>query len=261
MAVLSSARSFARTFALAGATRRVRVALSLLAALLCASAWADDRPFLRTTSAAVDDDDERTFELHIGRLSGKKISASRLQMGYSISPTLNVEIELESIRDRIEDSTTRDRELALWVSWVDPHREGWGLASRVSAGQERESGQGLERSAMHPYARGVTAVSLPLVDKSLWLHANVGAQWGSASQEMARWRGVWSLAGEYAITRRTSWFAELAATGHQRLSFAGVRQWLRKGKAALDLGTGRQTVGQSQGQFVSVSFSLYDLSP
>jgi hypothetical protein len=240
---------------------RVMLMLSLLAGMAGGSAWADDRPFLRTSTAVVDDDNDHTYDLHLGRLSSKKVGASRLQMGYSLSPTLNIEIELESIRDRIEASTSRDRELAVWVSWVDPQREGWGLSSRLSAGQERESGQGLEPSAWHPYARGVAAVSVPLAEKALWLHANLGAQWGSAPQERTRWRRAWSLAGEHAFTGRTSWFAELAGTGPQRLAFCGLRQWLRKGKVAMDLGGGRQTVGQGHGHFVSLSLSLYEISP
>ena len=233
--------------------------LGLLALLAGLVARADDRPFLRTTTAAVDDDNARTLELHLGRLSGKKIGASRLQMGYSLTPQLNVEVELESIRDRFETSSTRDRELALWVSWVEPQREGWGLSSRMSIGQERENAQDTEVSKGHTYARGVGALSL--IRPDLWLHANLGLQWDASSQRTGHWRGVWSLAMEQTLHGQTHWFAELAATGQQSLAFAGLRQWLRKGKVAMDLGGGRQTLGTSLGQtpFVSISLSLYEI--
>ncbi len=234
------------------------VAVALTTALGCGVVQADDRPFLRTTSAVVEDDDERVFEITTSLVSSKKQRSTSVQLEYSFSPALSVELELGYQRDRIEGISEREQGLGLRMSWVDPAREGWGLATKFSVERERESGD----EWAQPHWSGVMAFSMPLADKSVWVHANVGARYSSEASGSARWTGLWSLGAEKSLNRQTSLFAEAAGAsdGRDRIAQVGLRQWLKREKVAVDVGVGRQFANNIQGNFLAVSLSLYDLS-
>ena len=234
------------------------VTVVLATALGCGGTWADDRPFLRTTSAVVEDDDERVFGFTATHISGKRQGSTSAQLEYSFSPTLSVELELGHQRDRIEGVSEREQGLGLRVSWIDPAREGWGLASKFSVERERESGEAWAK----PQWRGVMAWSVPLASQSVWLHANLGAVHQAGPRDEDRWRGLWSLGADKALGRHTLLFAEAAGVsdGRDRMAQLGVRQWLKREKVALDVGLGRQFAHDTQGNFLAVSLSLYDLS-
>lgn len=234
------------------------VVVALAAAWGSGAAWADDRPFLRTTSAVVEDDDERVFEFTATHVVAKKQRSTSAQLGYSFSPTWSVEMEQGLQRDRIEGHTEREQGLGLRLSWVDPAREGWGLATRLSVERERESGEEWTR----PQWRGVMAFSLPLAGKRAWLHANLGARYSPPVSGSQRWAGLWSLAAQMPLSRRTALFAEAAGAsdGLDRMVQFGVRQWLQREKVAIDWGWGRQWARDTPANFLAISLSLYDLS-
>jgi hypothetical protein len=235
------------------------VAMALMSVGISPSAQADDRPFLRTTSAIVEDDDERVFEWSLSHTNGKKERNTQTQLGYSFSPTLSVELEWAQARDKVEGLSSREHGLGLWVSWVDPARAGWGLASKFSVERERENGSPWE----HPAWKGVLAYSLPLADKSTWLHANWGMRYLSSEGDARRWNALWSVAAQTALNRRFELFAELAGNQERsdQLAMAGVRHWIKREKWALDVGLGRQLAEDRKGPFLAVSLSVFDISP
>jgi hypothetical protein len=234
------------------------VAVALTTALGCGAVQADDRPFLRTTRAVVEDDDERVFEFTATHVTAKKQRSTSVQLEYSFSPTLSVELELGHQRDRIEGISEREQGLGLRMSWVDPAREGWGLATKFGVERERESGD----EWAQPQWSGVMAFSMPVADKSVWVHANVGARYNPQTSGAARWTGLWSLGAEKPLNRRASLFAEVAGAsdGRDRIAQVGLRQWLKREKVAVDVGVGRQFANDIRGNFLAVSLSLYDLS-
>ena len=234
------------------------VVVALAAAWGSGAAWADDRPFLRTTTAVVEDDDERVFEFTTTHVMAKKQRSTSAQLGYSFSPTLSVELELGQQRDRIEGVTAREQGLSLRLAWMDPAREGWGLATRFSVEREREAGG----EWAQPNGSGMLAFSVPLSGKSVWVHANLGARYSTEATDSRRWTGLWSWGAEKPLGRRTTLFAEAAGAsdGRDRIAQLGVRQWLQREKVAVDVGVGRQFARDTPGNFVAVSLSLYDLS-
>lgn len=233
------------------------VVVAMAASLSCGVVQADDRPFLRTTTAVVEDDDERVFSFTTSHLSGQRQSATSVQLEYSISPTLSVEVESGQQRNKMEDVSEREQGAGLWMSWVDPAREGWGLASKFSVERGHESGQPWAK----PQWSAVMAWSMPFDQKSVWVHANLGARYTPEGSGAERWTGLWSVATEKSITRNTALFAEAAAAsdGSDRMAQVGVRQWLKRNKVALDVGLGRQFAPDLKGNFVAISLSLYDL--
>lgn len=234
------------------------VALALVGAVLSPFARAADAPFLRSTTAMVEDDDERIFEFSTEFVRQRQLRAWRTELGYSFSPTLSVELELGRERDRGEGGGERELGLSLWRAWVDPARAGWGLASRFELEWMRSSASTWRR----PAVSAVMAGSLPLLDKTLWLHANVGAR-NAPGDEGRAWDGLWSLAAQYRLARRTEGFVESGDVmrGGERLAQVGLRQWLVREKVAADVGLGRRHSEGEGHRFVALRLSFYDISP
>lgn len=249
--------------ALRSAAPRGLLAAALLVPALCGgllqAARADDRPFLRTGTAIVEDDDERVFETSLTHVSGKKERSTQWQLGYSFSPTLSLELELGSARDKVNEISAREQGLGLRVAWIDPARQGWGMATKFSAERERESG---EEQWNKPLYKAVMAFSLPLAEKTAWLHANVGMQYQNKESTERRWTSLWSLGAQKEISRRFEVFAELAGNQERsdQIAHAGVRHWFKRQKVALDLGLGRQLAPERRDNFVSLNLSVYDIS-
>ena len=234
------------------------VALALAGAALAPWARAGDGPFLNTTTAVVEDDDERVFEFSTQYVHQRQQRGWRTQLGYSFSPTLSAEVELGRERDTGQAGSERELGLGLWHAWLDPAREGWGLASQFELEWSRATGSPWQR----PAVSAVMAASLPLFDNTLWLHANLGAR-NAPGEDGRRWAGLWSVAAQHKLARRTEAFAELGGSNRsgERLAQIGLRQWLVREKVAADIGLGRRH-GEGEGQrFVALRLSIFDISP
>lgn len=237
------------------------VAMALGVVCFGTAAQADDRPFLRTTTAIVEDDDERVFEFSATHQNGKKERSTQLQLGYSFSPTLSVEVELGQDRNKVDEVSSREQGVGVWMSWIDPARDGWGLATKFSAERERESGA--ERWEKPKY-KGVMAFSLPQADKSTWLHANLGTIYRPTIEDgQRRWTSTWSVAAQKELNRRFELFAEAAGVQDRsdQIAQVGVRHWIKREKLALDVGLGRQYAEERRGNFVALTLSVFDISP
>ncbi len=233
--------------------RRLITVMALAGAALAApSTRADDRPFLRTATAVVEDDDERVFEFSATGLSHRHGDGLSLQGGYSFSPTLSVEAELGLSRERAEGSRGRETGIGVWQAWIDPAREGWGLAGKLGAEWDRNAaGEPRQRTL-----RGVVAASLPLSGKQVWLHGNAGIE----QREGEGRAGIWSLALQGELDRRWALFGEIASSSRRdELVQAGVRHWLKRDKIALDLSVGRERIEQDRRGFVAAGLAFYDL--
>ena len=79
----------------------------------------------------------------------------------TLSPTLSAEVELGRERDTGQAGSERELGLGLWHAWLDPAREGWGLASSIELEWARATGSPWQRPAMN----AVLAASLPLRDQ------------------------------------------------------------------------------------------------
>jgi len=234
------------------------VAWALTAVLYSQRASADDLPFLRTSTAMVEADDEQIFEISASNLLGKQERNAAFQLGYSFSPTFSVEAEVGFGRDKVAPASSHELGLNVLNAWVDPAREGWGFATEFGVERERTSGEGWD----DPGWKGILVFSVPLDERSLWLHANVGARYQSGDEATNRWAGLWSVAAQKELSRRFQLFGEFAgiSDSSDRVAQVGVRTWIKREKLALNVGVGRQMAEGRKGNFVSLGFSFFDLS-
>jgi hypothetical protein len=234
------------------------VALALAGAALAPWARAGDGPFLNTTAAMVEDDDERVFEFSTQSVHHRQQRGWRTQLGYSFSPTLSAEVEWGREWETGQPGSERELGLGLWRAWLDPAREGWGLASHFELEWSRATGSPWQP----PAVSAVMAASLPVFDHTLWLHANLGAR-NTPGDEGRRWDGLWSVAAQHKLARRSEAFVEAGGTtrGSEQLIQVGLRQWLVREKIAADIGLGRRLADGERHRFVALRLSFFDISP
>ena len=219
-----------------------------------AAVRADERPFLETHPAMVEDDDERNFEFSTWFVKLKKEQSLQTSLEYNFNPTLSSELQLGWANNKEDGIRERNIEWSLRKIWIDPARDGWGLGSLVGLGWSRTD----ERGWKYESLRALMTYSLPLLEKQIWLHANVGVQ---REQDERKTYGIWSLAAQGRVRKDITLFTEYA---HQvqknKVAQGGVRWWAKKDKVALDFAVGKQKPHDADRQnFIHVGLSFYDL--
>jgi hypothetical protein len=216
--------------------------------------WANDRPFLDTSTAIVEDDDERTFEFSTWLVKLKQERKLQASLEYNFNPTLSAEVELGWSKNKILESRERSVEIGLRKVWIDPAREGWGLGTNLSLGWARADDQGWKTQSL----RAVVAYSLPMLDKQVWLHANVGVE---RELDERKTYGVASLALKGQVRKDVILFTEYARRPEKEsLVQGGVRWWAKKEKLALDFSVGKlRPQDEESRRFITVGVSFYDL--
>jgi hypothetical protein len=222
-----------------------------LALLMPALAWAGDRPFLATSSAAAEEDDDAVWSVESWLQRTGPTHSLSIAPEYAFDPTTSVQIEFTRTRDRSLGETVHGAEIELKHLFNHIARDGYGWGVVLALGFERATGSGWRRSGL--------SVKLPFT-LSLWegdgaLHLNAGV----IKSPDARREGLWSAAIERVVARRTTLFAEVAREGESTLLHGGVRWWLRKEKFAIDLGALRLRAPGSRESGVVVGLGWYDL--
>lgn len=215
---------------------------------------ADERPFLETHPAMVEDDDERNFEFSTWFVKLKKEKSLQTSLEYNFNPTLSTELQLGWAKNKEDGSRERNVELSLRKIWIDPARDGWGLGSLVSLGWLRADEHGWKYESV----RALMTYSLPLLEKQVWLHANAGLQ---REQDERKVYGIWSLGAQGRLRKDLILFTEYAHQAQKNtLMQGGVRWWAKKDKVALDFAVGKQKPEDADRQnFFTVGLSFYDL--
>jgi len=230
---------------------RLRAALlALAAAVPCAPAMAD-RPFLATTGAAAEEDDDGVWSLESWfQRVGPRRSVS-VAPEYAFSPVTSMQFELTRQRDRAAGETTQQAGFELKHLFNRIGRDGWGWGVAASIGFDKAAGGGWRRDGF-----GLTVpYTLRLWDGDAALHLNAGLD--KPRDAKREWR--WSAALERELLPRTSFFAEAAREGHARLLHGGLRWWLRRERVALDVGVQRVRGGGERESGLVVGLGWYDL--
>jgi len=220
-------------------TVRQRVALlGLLLLLGAAPARAGDRPFLATSTALVEDDEDKALALEAWVESGRSQGSLRLQQWrtqaeYNFDPWTSLQFEFGAARVPDTDGTVTERSVEVEARQVlrDIDRHGWGFA--LALGGEWQAG-GPDRSRFL-YA----PMSWRLPDAEGFLHLNLGAEWRTDRGTRARW----ALGAEHELNRHWIALAEAGGVaGSERLAHAGVRYWFKRDKLAFDAGIAERTL-------------------
>jgi hypothetical protein len=234
---------------------RAIVSIPIGVVLMCNTlSWAGDRPFLDTNTSIVEDDDERTFEFSSWLIKLKQERNLQASLEYNFNPTLSAELELGWSKNKLLDSRERSLEIGLRKVWIDPARQGWGLGTNLSLAWARADDQSWKTQSL----RAVVAYSLPMLDKQVWLHANVGVV---REQDERKTHGVASLALQGQVRRDITFFGEYARRPEKEsLVQGGVRWWAKKEKLALDLSVGKlRPQDEESRKFITLGMSFYDL--
>ena len=225
----------------------------LLLAVLSASlnAWAGDRPYLATSTAVAEEDDDGVWSV---ANAYQQVGINKILSGsveYAFNPTNSIQFELTHTLDTEADSAGQEAEIEFKHLFNHIARDGWGLgvsASLVFAKPQDEV-----------WRHGGVTLNVPF-SLSLWegdgvFHLNAGAM--KPVDENLQWTA--SAAIERKVAKGTTLFAEIARQGDQNLLHGGVRYWLKKDKVALDFSLQRtQGPDQSAEGFV-IGLNLFDL--
>lgn len=228
-----------------------RALAACLAVLVAVPAVAGDRPFLATSGAAAEEDDDAVWSIEswfqrTGRAHGLSVAPE-----YAFDPTTSLQFEFSRTRDRITGEAVREAEVEFKHLFNHIARDGYGWGVVLALGFERAAGSG--------WRRGALGVKLPFT-LSLWegdgaLHLNAGM----IKSADTRREGLWSAAIERVVARRTTLFAEAAHEGGNTLWHSGVRWWVRKEKFAIDFGALRLRTAGSRETGVVLGLGWYDL--
>jgi len=234
----------------------------LIAACLCLSAAianASDRPYLSATSAVADEDDENVAALESWIEASRRIFEFSFEPEYNFDPRNAVRLELGVARDRRSDPVNRTRgaELEYKHLFTDIARSDFGSGIIVGVDwDDRAVGpEGADQPGDHSWSLETAGLLSLHPTPDTFVHINLGGVKESGGKARARW----ALAIEHEVVRRTTLFAEAAATtGEERLIHAGVRYWVKRERFALDLTVGRRRGDLADGTLVTFGIALQD---
>lgn len=221
-------------------------------AVVATSAFASDRPYLATASAAAEEDDDNVWSIETSLVRLGSTRALVVAPEYAFSPTTSLQVEVARVRDRALGETSGLAEMELKHLFNHIARDGFGWGVVASLGLAKRAGESLRRDEW--------GLALPL-SISLWegdglLHLNAGfTRPRGGSRE---WNT--SVALERQLWKRTTLFGELARLGDATLLHAGVRHWIRREKLALDVSLQRvRNSSDSRESGFVIGLGWYDL--
>jgi hypothetical protein len=214
-------------------------------------AFAGDRPYLATNSAAAEEDDDAVWSVESWAQRVGTVRSLSLAPEYAFDPTTSVQFEISRTHDRNALETEHEAEIEFKQLFNHIARDGYGWGVVAALAFDRPQGSS--------WRRGGVTVKLPFT-LSLWdgdgvLHLNAGV----AKPRDARRETLLSAAIERKVAKRTTLFFEAAREGDNTLLHGGVRWWVKKEKFALDLGLLRQRAPGSSDSGVVFGLGWYDL--
>ena len=215
---------------------------ALAAVVLAAAAWsafANDRPYLATNTAAAEEDDEGVWSVETQAQRLGSTHAFVVAPEYAFSPTTSLQLEIT------RSPGANETELEFKQLFNHIARDGWGWGAVASWQREEE---GHRWTLKLPY-------SLRLWNGDGLLHLNAGLT--KPQDERRRW--IASAALEREVFKRGVLFGELARREEGTLAHGGLRYWLRRDRLALDVSLQRvRSDGETRYGFV-IGLGWYDL--
>jgi hypothetical protein len=212
---------------------------------------AGDRPFLATSSAAAEEDDDAVWSVQTTWQRRGSVHGATAALEYAFDPTNSVQIEYSLDRDRSAGSTSQAIELEYKHLFNHIARDGYGLGFVLSAQSDRAAGEGWRHGAWGLVLPATWQWSGP----TNLLHVNLGIfRNGNSMIERLR-----AIAIEHEVAKRTTLFAEAATQGPERLLHAGVRYWVTRERFAIDLSVQRAVSDGDIQRGLVVGLNWFDL--
>lgn len=216
-----------------------------------ANGHASDRPYLATSTAVAEDDDDGVWSLESWYQHQRGASVLSASTEYAFNPTTSVQIEVARARDRQEQAAEQELEIEVKHLFRHIARDGWawGWSASLQFSKTPEQAWRVSGLALSvPY-------SLSLWDSDGLLHLNAGAV--KLVDEKLQWTA--SAAIERKLAKNTTLFAELARQGAQTMLHGGVRYWVKREKFALDVSLQRSVEASQTRNGVVLGLSVFDL--
>ena len=227
--------------------RRWLFALLCTAAALPAAVQANDRPYLLTSNAAAEEDDDQVWSVETWwqRVGDQRVLS--IAPEYAFNPTTSVQLELS----RSSGDKSNGLEVELKHLFNHIARDGWGWGLHLSLGMASVGGTAWRAESVAlklPY-------TLQLRDGDALLHLNAGVS--KQREERREW--VASAAFEHRLPWRCTAFVELGREDRKTLWHAGVRHWIRRDRLALDFSVQQLRGDGEKASGVVVGLAWYDL--
>ena len=225
----------------------VTLCVAACAALASSGALANDRPFLLTSNAAAEEDDDRVWSVETWwQRIGSERSFS-VAPEYAFDPTTSIQLELTRASGSAKEVELEFKHLFNHIA-----RDGWGWGVHVALGVASADGSGWRTQG----ASVKLLHTLQLLDGDAMLHTNAGLR--KQRDERREW--VASAAFEYKLPWRSSAFVEVGREDRLTLLHAGVRHWrVRREKLSLDFGVQQTRAGGEKARGVVIGIGWYDL--
>lgn len=215
------------------------------------NAWPSDRPYLATSTAVAEEDDDGVWSLESWYQHQRSASMLSASAEYAFNPTTSIQVEVARARDQREQTTQHEAEIEFKHLFKHIARDGWGWGLSASLQFSKNPQQAWRATGLAlsvPY-------SLSLWDSDGLLHLNAGAV--KLVDEKLKWTATAAI--ERKVAKNTTLFAELARQGEQTLLHGGVRYWVKRDKFALDFSLQRSVEAAQTRNGVLLGFSVFDL--
>ena len=224
-----------------------------LSVLLCTAAampavvQANDRPYLLTSNAAAEEDDDKVWSVETTwqRVGDQRVLSVAPE--YAFNPTTSLQLEFS--RGTSENVNGLEVELKHLFNHIA--RDGWGWGVHLSLGMASAGGSAWRHDSVAlkiPY-------TLQLRDGDAFLHLNAGLL--KPRDERREW--VASAAFEHRLPWRSTAFVELGREDRKTLWHAGVRHWVRRDRLAVDVSVQQQRGNGEKASGVVFGVAWYDL--
>lgn len=220
--------------------------------LLCAAlpAFAADRPYLVTNSAAAEEDEENAWAVEnwVRRVGTQR--SLTIAPEYAFDPQNSVQLELRRAVDRDAGNAHEvELELKHLFSRIARDGFGWGVVGIVQF--EHPQGEAWRRAS----GELSVALTLPFAEGEGLAHLNL-----NLTKPVGERRFVgFALAAERDLAPRTTLFGEVTHNADGRLVHAGVRYWVKRERLAVDLAWQRVRSDEGRGSGLVLGLAWYDL--
>jgi hypothetical protein len=235
--------------------RTFNCALIVVAFSNAPCALAGDSPYSQISVVTNDGDDDRTFSSEVSTTNSRDSRSVGVSLEYSVDPTLSFQLEAGALRTLSTREQEREVDFEIRKAFTNPARDGYGIGLATSVEWSKSIGGGAPKFSG---ASIVMPLSIPLQERTLWLHANLGAQYVVGDKTKALW-GV-AVSKEFLIKKIV--FLEYGGRVDDfSVVNAGLRFFGRRRRTALDFSVGRLMPENGQARnFIHVGIGFFDRS-
>lgn len=233
---------------------RVWACAALAALACCNTASANDRPFLITSGAVIEDDNEGTWGLESWWQRVGPLRALTVAPEYNFNPFDSLQLLYTRLNDRNTRESNSNLEVEFKHVFNDIARDGHGWGLHLSLDTASPPGAGWRTERLAARVLYTLALSSPFSAGDAMLHLNAGI--GKSRDQRHEWIG--SAVFEHRLPWRTHAFVEVGREDRTSLLHTGLRHWVKRDRYAVDVGVQQLRGDGRRDSGVVIGFGWYD---